>query len=141
VLAALSAVSFIATALPAVASAPKKNGRYLGETSQLRTIQVQVSRSGERVADPSFVTVDLICPKGRQAFGTFRPTGAKIRAGKFSFEGTHKLGSYRYAATMTGSFERRGRYLDGTLTLRRVGPRGTVCRSGQVTYTARARRG
>jgi hypothetical protein len=136
---ALAGLGF-ATALPALASAPRKNARYVGETSQLRTLQVRVSRTGKRIVSPSIVTVDLTCPRNRAAFGTIRPEG-RIRRGRFSFVVTDRVGPYRYVATMTGRFRDRGRSLAGELTLRRVSSTGTICRSGDVTYTATAKRG
>jgi len=129
-----------ALALPALASPPKKNARYFGETSQQRTVQLRVSRTGRRVVSPSVAVVDLECPNGQPAFGTVQPIGARIRNGRFSWRGSHTIGSYRYAATINGSFTSRGRDVDGTLTLRRVSTNGTVCRSGEVSYSARARR-
>jgi hypothetical protein len=136
---ALAALGF-ATSLPALASAPRKNARYVGETSQLRTLQLRVSRTGKRIVSPSIVTVDLTCPRNRAAFGTIRPE-ARIKRGRFSFEGTDRLGPYRYVAEMSGRFRDRGRSLSGELTLRRVSSKGTICRSGDVTYTATAKRG
>jgi hypothetical protein len=139
--AAAAAVALCAiSAGSALASAPKPGARYVGSTSQERTLTIHVSRSGERTTSRSIVVADLKCPNGRTTFATFRPAGARIADGRFRFRGSQTIGPYRFVATVTGEFSNRGRRLEGTLVLRRVSPTGTICRSGRVTYTARAKR-